>query len=514
MHQRRWLELIKDYDLEIHYHPGKANVVADALSRKSYANMALGFQMPPELCEEFESLNLGFLSHTTVAAFEAEPTLEEEINKKRMRSSRRSVSHSRKEKHLISKRMSENRICVPNVDSIRKLILSEAHDTAYSIHPGSTKMYYDLKERFWWPGMKRAVAKYVTVCDTCQRPLKVPEWKWEEITMDFIVGLPRTQKGYNSIWVVVDRLTKIAHFIPVNTTYSDARLAELYISRIVCLHGVPKKIISDRGSQFTSRFWEQLHDSLDTKLRFSTAYHPQTNGQTERTNQVFEDMLRACAIQYGTSWDKCLPYAEFSYNNSYQASLKKSPFEALYGRRYWGKQVFGPGIIEDAEQQLRVLRQKSYADNRRRELNFKVDDFVYLKVSPMRGVHRFNMKGKLAPRYIGPFKVLEKKGEVAYRLELPPSLSGVHHVFHVSQLKKCLRVPEEQAPLEDLNVQEDLTYTEHPVKILETSERITRNKRIKMCRVQWSHHTEKEATWEREDEMKEAYPNLFASQPM
>ncbi|WVZ76765.1 hypothetical protein U9M48_024707 [Paspalum notatum var. saurae] len=258
MRQRRWLELIKDYDMEIHYHPGKTNVVVDALSRKSYANMALGFMMPHELCEEFERLSLGFLHHTTAAAFEAEPTLEQEI-----------------------------RICVPNVDSIRKLILSEAHDTAYSIHPGSTKMYYDLKERFWWYGMKRAVAEYVAICDTCQRvkaehqrpagllqPLKVPEWKWEEITIDFIVGLPRTQKGYNSIWVVVDRLTKVAHFIPVNTTSSGAKLAELYISRIVCLHGVPKRIISDRGSQFTSRFWEQLHNSLDTKLRFSTAYHP------------------------------------------------------------------------------------------------------------------------------------------------------------------------------------------------------------------------------------------------
>ncbi|WVZ94013.1 hypothetical protein U9M48_039957 [Paspalum notatum var. saurae] len=476
--QRRWLELIKDYDLEIHYHPGKANVVADALSRKSYANMEIRESLKKGEAPDFKEDERGTLWY-------------------------------------------KNRICVPNVDSIRKLILSEAHDTAYSIHPGSTKMYYDLKERFWWPGTKRAVAEYVVVCDTCQRvkaehqrpvgllqPLKIPEWKWEEITMDFIVGLPRTQKGYNSIWVVVDRLTKVAHFIPVNTTYLGARLAELYISRIVYLHGVPKKIISDRGSQFTSRFWEQLHNSLDTKLRFSTSYHPQTDGQTERTNQVLEDMLRACVIQYGTSWDKCLSYAEFSYNNSYQDSLKKSLFEALY---------------EDAEQQLRVVqenlkiaqsRQKSYADNRRRELNFKVDDFVYLKVSPMRGVRRFNMKGKLAPRYIGPFKVLEKKGEVAYRLELPPSLLGVYDVFHVSQLKKCLRVPEEQAPLEDLNVQEDLTYTEHPVKILETSERITRNKRIKMCRVQWSYHTEKEATWEREDEMREAYPNLFASQPM
>ncbi|WVZ84336.1 hypothetical protein U9M48_031377, partial [Paspalum notatum var. saurae] len=359
----------------------------------------------------------------------------------------------------------KNRICVLDVDSIKKLILSEAHDTAYSIHPGSTKMYLDLKERFCWHGMKRAVAEYVAVCDTCQRvkaehqrpagllqPLKIPEWKWEEISMDFIVGLPRTQKGYNSIWVVVDRLTKVAHFIPVNTTYSGAR-----------------------GSQFTSRFWEQLHDSLDSKLRFSTAYHPQTDGQTERTNQILEDMLRACAIQYETSWDKSLPYAEFSYNNSYQASLKKSPFEALYGRRcrtpiFWNqtgdKQVFGPDLIRDAEQQIKMVRenlrvaqsrQKSYADVRHGDLTFKVDDFVYLKVSPMRGIWRFNMKGKLAPRYIGPFKIVERKGEVAYKLELPSNLSGMHNVFHVSQLKKCLRVPEEQAPLEGLDVEEDLT---------------------------------------------------------
>jgi hypothetical protein len=194
-------------------------------------------------------------------------------------------------------------------------------------------------------------------------------------------------------------------------------------------------------------------------------------------------------------------FVEFSYNNSYQASLKKSPFEALYGWKcrtplYWDqngeRQVFGPDIIEDAEQlvqqvreNLRVAqtRQKSYADVHRQDLTFTVDDHVYLKVSPMRGICRFNVKGKLAPRYIGPFKVLERKGEVAYRLELPPNLSGVHDVFHVSQLKKCLRVLEEQAPLEGLEMQEDLTYTEHPVKILETSERITRNKKIKMCRV-------------------------------
>ncbi|WVZ71061.1 LOW QUALITY PROTEIN: hypothetical protein U9M48_019687 [Paspalum notatum var. saurae] len=494
MRQRRWLELIKDYDMEIHYHPGKANVVADALSRKSYANMALGFIMPHELCEEFERLSLGFLHHTTAAAFEAEPTLEQEIREHQKNDEKLQeigeLLKSGKAPHFREDEQGtlwyKNRICVPNVDSIRKLILSEAHDTAYSIHPGSTKMYYDLKERFWWYGMKRAVAEYVAICDTCQRvkaehqrpagllqPLKVPEWKLEEITMDFIVGLPRTQKGYNSIWVS-------------GSLNQGAKLAELYISRIVCFHGVPKKIISDR----------------DTKLRFSTAYHPQTDGQTERANQILEDMLRACAIY---------------------RRLKHCTARGAERRCFGIRQVFGPDIIQDAEQQLRIVqenlrvaqsRQRSYADVRRRDLSFKVDDHVYLKVSPMRGIRRFNMKGKLAPRYIGPFKILEKKGEVAYRLELPPSLSGVHDVFHVSQLKKCLRVPEEQAPLEGLEVQEDLTYTEHPVKILPilTHRRgILETKRSRCAVCSGSHHTEAEATWEREDELKAAYPALFAN---
>jgi transposase InsO family protein len=147
----------------------------------------------------------------------------------------------------------------------------------------------------------------------------------EGIGMDFIVGLPRNQVGYDSIWVIVDRLTKVAHFIPVKTTNSGAQLAELYMSRIMCLRGVPKKIMSDRGSQFTSKFWEKLHESMDTKLNFSSTYHPQTDGQTKRTNQILEDMLRACSLNYGKSWDKSLPYAEFSYNNSYQASIKMAP---------------------------------------------------------------------------------------------------------------------------------------------------------------------------------------------
>jgi transposase InsO family protein len=151
--------------------------------------------------------------------------------------------------------------------------------------------------------------------------------------MDIIVGLSRTQSGYDSIWLIVDRLTKVAHFIPIKTTYYGPQLVGLYMSRIVCSHGVPKKIVSDRGTQFTSKFWERLHETLDTQLHFSSVYHPQTDGQTERVNQILEDMLRACALQYGRSWDKSLSYTEFSYNNSYQESLKIALFEMLYGHR-------------------------------------------------------------------------------------------------------------------------------------------------------------------------------------
>ena len=189
---------------------------------------------------------------------------------------------------------------------------------------------------------------------------------------------------------------------------------------------------------------------MGTKLNFSFAYHPQTDGQTKRSNQILEDMLRACALQYGTRWDKSLPYAEFSYNNSYQQSLKMAPFEALYGRKcrtplFWNQtgetQVFGTDVLRNAERQVRVIRenlrvaqsrQKSYANTRRRELVFEEGDYVYLKVSPMRSVKRFNMKGKLAPRYIVPFKILERRGKVAYQLELPKNLLAVHDAFHVS----------------------------------------------------------------------------------
>jgi hypothetical protein len=323
LRQQRWLELIKDYELETHYHPGKANVVADALSRKSQVNMLAADPMSYELAKEFDQLSLRFLNNTQGVTIELEPTLEQDIRKGQKDDEKineiRQLIIDAKGKDFREDAEGvvwfKDRLCVPDIKSIWELILKEAHETAYSIHPASEKMYQDLKKRFWWYGMKREIVEYVAICGSCQRikaehqrpagllqPLQIPQWKWDEVKMDFIVGLPRTRTGYDSIWVVVDRLTKAAHFIPVKTTYNSAVFAELYMARIVCLHGVLKKIVSDRGTQFTSQFWQQLHEALGTHLKFSSAYHLQTDGQTERTNQIMEDMLRACALQDKMGW--------------------------------------------------------------------------------------------------------------------------------------------------------------------------------------------------------------------
>ncbi|XP_066323531.1 uncharacterized protein [Miscanthus floridulus] len=332
LRQRRWLELIKDYDLEVHYHPGKANIVADALSRKRYANELEMVPVLEELWEEFQHLNLGIVYNAM--KIEVTPTLELEIRKGQLEDEKlREIAGNVALGKALGFSIDENgtlwfgkRIYVPKVKAIYDAILREAHDSTYSIHPGSTKMYLDLKEKYWWYGLKKDVAEYIAICDTCQRvkakhqqpagllqPMKIPEWKWEEVGMDFIVGLPCTQRGYDSIWVIVDRLTKVAHFLPVKTTYRGPKLAELYMERIVSLHGVPKKIISDR--------------------------------------------------------------------------------------------------------------------------------------------------------------------------ELPENLSSVHDVFHVSQLKKCLHVPEEQIPLEELAVKDDLTYEKFPIKILDMAEKVTRSRTIRMCKM-------------------------------
>ena len=204
--------------------------------------------------------------------------------------------------------------------------------------------------------------------------------------MDFIVGLPTTFQKHYSVWVIVDRLTKTAHFIPVHTTYYAKKYAEIYLDQIVRLHGVPKTIISDRGAQFVARFWEQFQESLGTKLIRSSTYHQQTDGQTERINQILEDMLRACAIQYGKNWDKCLALAEFSYNNSYQSSLQMAPFEALYGRRCqtplsWSqageRKVFGPDLVKRQKRKSKLSRLILKQPNQDRKVMQTKEEILY-----------------------------------------------------------------------------------------------------------------------------------------
>jgi hypothetical protein len=250
-------------------------------------------------------MSLRFLNNTQGVTIELEPTLEQDIrnglkDNEKINEIRQLIIDGKGKdfrEDVEGVVWFKDRLCILDIKSIRELILKESHETTYSIHPGSEKMFQDLKKIFWWYGMKKEIADYVAVCNICQRikaehqipagllqPLQIPQWKWDEIGMDFIVDLPRTRTGYDSIWVVVDRLTKVAHFIRVKTAYKSAVLAELYMSRIVCLHGVPKKIISNRGTQFTSHFWQQMHEALGTHLKFNSAYHPQTDGQTERTN--------------------------------------------------------------------------------------------------------------------------------------------------------------------------------------------------------------------------------------
>ncbi|KAL0534055.1 hypothetical protein IC582_028332 [Cucumis melo] len=550
MRQRRWLELVKDYDCEILYHPGKANVVADALSRKVSHSAALITRQAP-LHRDLEraeiAVSVGAVT-MQLAQLTVQPTLKQRI-----------IDAQSNDPYLVEKRglaeagqtaefslssdgglLFERRLCVPSDGAVKTELLSEAHSSPFSMHPGSTKMYQNLKRVYWWRNMKREVAEFVSKCLVCQQvkaprqkpagllqPLSIPEWKWENVSMDFITGLPRTLRGFTVIWVVVDRLTKSAHFVPGKSTYTASKWAQLYMSEIVRLHGVPVSIVSDRDARFTSKFWKGLQTAMGTRLDFSTAFHPQTDGQTERLNQVLEDMLRACALEFPGSWDSHLHLMEFAYNNSYQATIGMAPFEALYGKCCrspvcWGEigeqRLMGPELVQSTNEAIQKIRsrmhtaqsrQKSYADMRRKDLEFEIGDKVFLKVAPMKGVLRFERRGKLSPRFLGPFEILERIGPVAYRLALPPSLSTVHDVFHVSMLRKYVPDPSHVVDYEPLEIDENLSYVEQPVEILAREVKTLRNKEIPLVKVLWRNHRIEEATWEREDDMRSRYPELF-----
>ncbi|GJV66212.1 putative reverse transcriptase domain-containing protein [Tanacetum coccineum] len=534
MRQRRWLELLSDYDCDIRYHPGKANVVADALSRKERIEplrvralvMTIGLDLPKRILE------------AQIEAQKPENLVNEDVGG----IIRRDIPKERLEPRADGTLCLHGRSWIPCYGDLRSVIMHESHKSKYSIHPGSEKMYQDVKKLYWWPNMKADIATYVSKCLTCarvkaehQRPSgllvqpEIPEWKWDNITMDFITKLPRSSQGFDTIWVIVDRLTKSAHFLPIRENDPLDKLARLYLNRVVARHGIPASIICDRDGRFTSNFWRSFQKALGTDISMSTAYHPETDGQSERTIQTLEDMLRACVIDFGKGWVKHLPLAEFSYNNSYHASIKAAPYEALYGRKCrspvcWAEvgeaQLTGLELIQETTEKIILIkqrmqaaqdRQKSYADRKRKPMEFEIGDRVMLKVSPWKGVVRFGKRGKLNPRYVGPFKVLAKVGKVAYKLELPQELSRVHHTFHVSNLKKCYADEPLVMPLEGIHVDDKLQFVEEPVEIMEREIKRLKRSRIPLVKVRWNSRRGPEFTWEREDSFKQKYPQLFTN---
>nr|GEW06962.1 hypothetical protein [Tanacetum cinerariifolium] len=360
----------------------------------------------------------------------------ERVNPKRVRAMNMTLQLCIKDMILPAQKEAVNE-SVPLKGDVRILIMDEARKSKYYVHLGADKMYYDLRDR--------------------------------------------TSSGHDTIWVIMDRLTKSVYFLPMHEDYKMDRLARLHLNEIVSRHGVSVLIISDRNSRLTSKFWQSMQEVLGTRLDMSTAYHPQTAGQIKRTTQTFEDILRA----------KC-----------------RSPI-------MWDEvgegQLIGPELMQKTTKKISQIRdrlkvahdrQKSYADKSRKPLQFSVGDYVLLKMSPWKGVVRLRKKGKLVPRFVGPFEIVEKVGPVAYWLDLPEKLNGVHDMFHVSNLKKCLADPTLQVPWDEIQVDAKLKFIEEPIEILEREFKKLKRSRIAIVKVRWNSKRGPEFTWEREDQMK------------
>nr|GEV29747.1 putative reverse transcriptase domain-containing protein [Tanacetum cinerariifolium] len=307
--------------------------------------------------------------------------------------------------------------------------------------------------------------------------------------MDFVTKLPKTAAGQYTIWVIVDHLTKSAHFLPMREDDTLEKLTRQYLKEVVSKHGVPVSIISDRDGRFTSHFWKSLNKSLGTRLDMSIAYHPKTDGQSERTIQTLEDMLRTCVLDFGKGWDKHLPLVEFSYNNNYHTSIKAASFEALYGRKcrspiYWAevrdRQLTSPEIIHETTEKI-------------------VQNKIRIQAARDR---------KVKPSLYWTFKISARVGTIAYRLELPEQLSRVHSTFHVSKLKKCMADEPLAISLDEIQVDDKLNFIEELVEIMDREVKRLKQRRILIVKVRWNSRRGPEFTWEREDQMQKKYPNL------
>ncbi|GJR45668.1 putative reverse transcriptase domain-containing protein [Tanacetum coccineum] len=378
-----------------------------------------------------------------------------------------------------------NRSWIPCFGDLRALIMHESHKSRYSIHPGSDKMYQDLKKLYWWPNMKAEIATYVSNCLTYAK-----------------IKLPKTMIGQDTIWVIVDRLTKSAYFLPMREDGSMEKLMRHYLKEIVSRQELPVSIISDLDSRFTSHFWQSLQKAL-------------------------EDILRAYALDFRKGWDKHLPLVEFSYNNSYHTSINAAPFKALYGRKCrspicWAEvgdnQFTGPKIIHKITKKIIQIksriqaardRQKSYADVRQKPLEFQVGNKVMLKKSPWKGVIRFGKRGKLNPCYIRPVKIIAKVVTISYRLEILEQLSRVHSTFHVSNLKKCMSDETFAIPLDEIQIDDKLHFIEEPVEIMDREVKHLKRSHIPIVKVRCNSRRGPEFTWERKDHMQKKYLHLL-----
>jgi len=395
--QRQWSEFLSEYDFGISYIKGKENVVADVLSRRSRIFSLIPIKVDLRRVLEHLIKDNWYLK------------IRSSLDGKKPKESKFEGYELENDGIL----RFHGRMYIPDNRDLRDTIFKEAHRAVYCAHPGVKKMYTNTKKLFFWPGMKHDIVQIVARCLECQQvkadhchptgllqPHDIPMTKWDIISMDFITGLPLTSQRHNVILVVVDKLTKSANFILVIDTYEVAEVARVFINEIIKFHGVPKKIISDRDSRLTSRFWTCMQSALGTPLNLSTAYHPEIDGQTERVNQVLEDMLRMYVMDQQSHWKKYLALVEFAYNNNYHSSIGMSPFEALYSRpcrtplssdKLEDRVIVRPELIQEMEEQVKQIRQrlkeaqdrqKSYADAHRIERKYEIWNQVFICIKP------------------------------------------------------------------------------------------------------------------------------------
>lgn len=455
--QLRWAEFLAEFNFEIDYAPGKTNVVADALSRRPDLILtAISALSAPDL---FAELVREAGEHDSEYA----STLQS------VRDGTAKPGFSEDNGLLYFKDTKGSRLYIP-AGTLRTILLCEAHDSAVSGHLGRDKTLARLTPQYFWPKMDESIRAYIKTCPECQRnkassqrkpgrlqPLPVPKRNWESISMDFIVQLPKTKSGHDAIFVIVDRLSKMAHFVPTTTTASAEDTAELFFSEIFRIHGIPSSIISDRDSKFTSKFWSALFQLSGTALKLSTANHPQTDGQTERMNRTLEEMLRAYVGPFHNDWDERLVACEFAYNSAKQASTGFSPFYLNYGFEPPSPLSFlTPGVsasnnasadkyldrIRNASDLAKSnlaaaqARQAALYDKRRRDLTFRVGDKVLLSAEHFSNLPAVSATAaaKLKPKYFGPFSIKAVVSPVAYMLDLPAAMR-MHPVVHVSRLQ-------------------------------------------------------------------------------